>query len=241
MVFFSHFLTGKFFIFNVLFLFYMPNVDCRRKTAGMLNKTITQFNRIWDEDVYYSRTALTGIYQFLVRLEILFKPIRRQSINISTLVFILVATAYLLFPKLTNADMELEQVVLDDETISMIVSSMQNETTDYGRLPRSEDAPARDYFKIPLSAYTSDPAQTDDTPCITASGLDVCARNEENVVAANFLPIGTRVRIPELYGDRVFYVEDRRNVRYHYKMDIWMKDLQNAKTFGVKYATVEVF
>lgn len=207
----------------------------------MLNKTITQFNCLWEEDVCYSRTAITWVYQCLVRLEIFLKPLRRQSINISTLVFILVAGVYLFFPKLTNADMELEQVVLDDETVSMIVSSMQNETIEYGRLPKSGNAPARDHFTIPLTAYTSDPAQTDDTPCITASGLDVCARNEENVVAANFLPIGTRVRIPELYGDRVFYVEDRMNARYHYKMDIWMKDLQDAKKFGVKYATVEVF
>jgi len=207
----------------------------------MLNKTITQFHRIWEEDVCYSRTVITWVYQCLVRLEIFLKPLRRQSVNISTLVFVLVAAAYLLFPKLTNADMELEQVVLDDETVSMIVSSMQNETKEFGQLPVSQNTPARDHFTIPLTAYTSDPAQTDDTPCITASGLDVCARNEENVVAANFLPIGTRVRIPELYGDRVFYVEDRMNARYHYKMDIWMKDLQDAKTFGVKYATIEVF
>jgi 3D (Asp-Asp-Asp) domain-containing protein len=60
-------------------------------------------------------------------------------------------------------------------------------------------------------------------------------------VAANFLPIGTRVRIPELYGSQVFYVEDRMNERYHYKMDIWMKEKAAAKQFGVKYTTIEVF
>ena len=162
----------------------------------MLNKTITLLTRIWEEDVCYSQTAITWVYQCLVRLEIHLKPIRRQSVNISTLVFVLVVAGYLLFPRLTNADMELEQMVLDDEVISMIVASMQNETINYGRLPMSDSALARNYFTIPLTAYTSDPAQTDDTPCITASGLDVCARNEENVVAANFLPMGTRVRIP---------------------------------------------
>ncbi len=207
----------------------------------MLNKTITRVTRIWEEDVCYSRTVLTWVYQCLVRLELCLKPLCRQSVNISTLVLILVAAGYLLFPRLTNADMELEQITLDDETIAMIVSSMQNETKEFGRLPVSPNAPARDRFTIPITAYTSDPAQTDDTPCITASGLDVCMQNEENVVAANFLPMGTRVRIPELYGDRIFYVEDRMNARYHYKMDIWMKNLQQAKTFGVKYATIEIF
>ncbi len=71
--------------------------------------------------------------------------------------------------------------------------------------------------------------------------MDVCAHGIENIVAANFLPIGTRVRIPELFGDRVFYVQDKMNARYYYKMDIWMKDYEQAKKFGVQYATVEIF
>lgn len=164
-----------------------------------------------------------------------------QKKEIPLIMFVVVLGGYILFPNLANADMELDQIGLNTETVAMIIDSMQNKTESYGRLPVSENAPARRHYTIPMTAYTSDVAQTDDTPCITASGLDVCERNIENVVAANFLPLGTRVKIPELYGDRVFYVEDRMNKRYNYKMDIWMKDISDAREFGVKYVTIEVF
>lgn len=95
-------------------------------------------------------------------------------------------------------------------------------------------------YKTLITAYTSTVEQTDSTPCITANGFDLCENNKENVVATNALPFGTLVRIPEVYGDRIFTVQDRMNARYTNRMDIWMKDLQKAKTFGLKHLTVEV-
>lgn len=95
-------------------------------------------------------------------------------------------------------------------------------------------------YKVSMTAYSSTVDQTDSSPCITADGFNVCENNEENVVAANFLPFGTKIMIPELFGDRVFTVHDRMNARYHYKVDVWMKDRQSALKFGVKYATIVV-
>lgn len=161
--------------------------------------------------------------------------------QLPALALLFVIGSYILFPTVANADMELEHWRLDDQTVAMIIEQMKNETRPYGRLPASSDAAPRRTYTIPVTAYTSEVAQTDDTPCITASGLDVCERDIENVVAANFLPLGTRVRMPEMYGDRVFYVEDRMNARYFYKMDVWMKEKAAAKEFGVKYVTIEVF
>lgn len=91
-----------------------------------------------------------------------------------------------------------------------------------------------------MTAYNSDPAQTDDTPCITANGFDVCAHNQEDTIAANFLKFGTKVRIPELYGDRIFIVRDRMNKRYSDRVDIWMKEKTDARQFGVKVAKIEI-
>lgn len=207
----------------------------------MNNKTTQQLKVFWEEDVAYSRTIPAAIYQAWVHVETLLAPLRQHASSLSLVVFVTVVTVYILFPKLANADMELEYMTLNDETISLIIDSMQNKTEDYGRLPISKDAVARRHYTIPVTAYTSEVGQTDDSPCITASGLDVCERDMENVVAANFLPLGTRVKIPELYGDRVFYVEDRMNARYNYKMDIWMQELSDAKAFGVQYVTIEVF
>ena len=101
-------------------------------------------------------------------------------------------------------------------------------------------------IKVTATAYSSDVGQTDDTPCIPADGYDLCAHYEKygqgNTIAANFLPLGTLVRIPELYGDKIFVVHDRMNSRYGYgRVDVWMPSRDEAKTFGVKYFEIEIY
>lgn len=193
----------------------------------MLNRYITQF--------------LNTYYSSWIRFDDFCGPVRRQARGLSMIAFMAVVATHVLFPRFANADMALEQVRFDEETISLIIDSMQNKTKTYGHLPVAQDAAPRREYTIPITAYTSDIFQTDDTPCVTASGLNVCERDLENVIAANFLPLGTRVKIPGLFGDRVFYVEDRMNERYFYKMDVWMKEIEKAKEFGVQYATIEVY
>lgn len=94
--------------------------------------------------------------------------------------------------------------------------------------------------KVAITAYSSTIDQTDSTPCITANGFDLCENNLENVIAANFLPFGTRVRIPKHFGDQIFIVQDRMNARYYYRADIWMQTRQKAKEFGIKYSEIEI-
>lgn len=109
-------------------------------------------------------------------------------------------------------------------------------------LPQIEVVEEAQTIDIWITAYTSHPGQTDSTPCITASGLDVCERNTEDIIATNYkyLPFGTRVRFPELFGDRVFIVHDRMNRRYTQTADIWMKDYHEAVTFGRKLTKMEI-
>jgi len=95
-------------------------------------------------------------------------------------------------------------------------------------------------YQIPVTAYSSTVDQCDSTPCITANGFDLCENNQENVIAANFLPFGAKVRMPEIYGDRIFTVQDRMNARYYYRADIWMKTREAAVKFGLVYTTIEV-
>ncbi len=92
-------------------------------------------------------------------------------------------------------------------------------------------------IEVPLTAYSSSVDETDDTPFITASGNYV--RN--GVAAANFLPFGTKFRIPEVFGDRVFVIEDRMNRTYNYRIDIWFPSKEEAIRFGYKVAEVEIF
>jgi 3D (Asp-Asp-Asp) domain-containing protein len=89
---------------------------------------------------------------------------------------------------------------------------------------------------IIVTGYSSTPDQTDSTPFITASGTYV----RDGVVACNFLRFGTRVRFPELYGDKTFVVEDRMALKNSHKIDIWFPSRWEAKQFGVKQLKVEV-
>ena len=86
------------------------------------------------------------------------------------------------------------------------------------------------------TAYSSTLDQTDSTPFITASGTNV----RDGIVACNFLKFGTRVRFPELYGDKIFVVEDRMAAKNNHKIDIWFSTRWEAKQFGVKQVKVEV-
>ncbi|NCB20848.1 MAG: hypothetical protein EOM88_02920 [Clostridia bacterium] len=91
-----------------------------------------------------------------------------------------------------------------------------------------------------LTAYNSLPEQTDDTPCITANGFNLCKHWTEDTIAANFLKFGTKVRIPELFGDRIFVVRDRMNKRFSDRVDVWLKDKQDARKFGKQTARIEI-
>lgn len=91
-------------------------------------------------------------------------------------------------------------------------------------------------MRVRATAYSSEEGQTDETPFIMANGNHVY----DGVVAANFLPFGTRVRFPELYGSREFVVEDRMNKRFQDRVDIWMSTRKKAKNFGIKNITIEI-
>ncbi|MDD3098617.1 MAG: hypothetical protein PHU82_02235 [Candidatus Pacebacteria bacterium] len=91
--------------------------------------------------------------------------------------------------------------------------------------------------KISVTAYSSTPDQTEGDPFITASG----ARVYDGVLAANFLPFGTKVRLPELFEDKIFIVEDRMNSRFKdTRIDIWFPDRQSAKEFGIQETIMEI-
>ena len=107
------------------------------------------------------------------------------------------------------------------------------------KLPEIPDKPkpeAKRVVNVTITAYSSTPDQTSGDPFITASGTRV----RDGVIAANFLPIGTKVRLPEKFGDKIFVVEDRMHSKYWYHADIWMQTREQAKEWGVKYLQMEI-
>lgn len=112
--------------------------------------------------------------------------------------------------------------------------------------PVDIDAYLRQYFsnKVPqktiyvtVTAYSSTVDQTDGTPYLTAFGSPV----RDGIVAANFLPVGTVVRFPDKFEDKLFVVEDTMDKRFSLQVDIWMSDQEEAKKFGIQYLKMEVF
>ncbi len=91
-----------------------------------------------------------------------------------------------------------------------------------------------------ITAYNSEVDQTDNTPCTTANGFNVCRHNREDTIAVNFLKFGTKVKIPELFGNRIFIVRDRMNKRNSNRVDVWMKTRSQALKFGRRIAKIQV-
>ena len=93
-----------------------------------------------------------------------------------------------------------------------------------------------------VTAYNAgDPSQTDDTPCISANGENICAALAEGQkrCAANFVPLGSR-----LYVDKigVCLVTDRTNKRYRNRVDIAMQksEYHKALRFGRQKLHVKI-
>jgi len=86
-----------------------------------------------------------------------------------------------------------------------------------------------------ITAYSSTEDQTDSDPYITAAGTLV----RDGIIASNLLPFGTKIKIPELYEDKIFVVEDRMSWKKgKYQIDIWFPTRELALEFGVKKTTV---
>lgn len=116
-----------------------------------------------------------------------------------------------------------------------IASSNNNEEQV---LPVENAAPARAMTTraMTVTAYSSTPEETDDTPFITASGTHV----RDGIVATNQFPFGTKVLIPQYFGEKVFVVEDRMHRRKKNNLDIWMSSKEKALRFGITTADVVI-
>jgi 3D (Asp-Asp-Asp) domain-containing protein len=157
---------------------------------------------------------------------------------VGTLVFI-ICFEMLLFPAPLIAE---ETGILANDWGNIATVNIEPAVEDVfvSSLPTAADLDIKWSGYYSMTAYNSLAGQTDSTPCITANGFDLCKHGIEDSIAANFLKFGTKVRIPELFGDRIFVVRDRMNRRYTSRVDIWMKSYENARDFGLKYAKIEV-
>jgi 3D (Asp-Asp-Asp) domain-containing protein len=93
-----------------------------------------------------------------------------------------------------------------------------------------------------VTAYNAgDPAQTDDTPCISANGENICKalENGKKRCAANFVPLGSSLFVDKI---GVCVVTDRTNRRYRNRVDIAMQksEYHKARRFGRQKLWVKI-
>ena len=124
-------------------------------------------------------------------------------------------------------------VLVQNSFIASMGSLIVNKTAAY---PTKNTTGNFREIVVSTTAYSSTPDQTDDSPFITALGTRV----RDGIIATNFLPFGTKIKIPQLYGDRVFVVEDRMNRRYWYTIDVWFPDRAGALEFGFKVVKIQI-
>ena len=158
----------------------------------------------------------------------------KQKPNLVHFAVILAIFADLMFPKATAADSLVPAFTAMAGEPILEATSVE---TEPGHLVRAGDKQPTKVMYVTVTAYSSTPDQTDDSPFITANGTWV----HDGTLAANFLRFGTRVRFPDYSGDKIYVVEDRMNQRYTYRADIWMETREEAKKFGVKYLKIEIY
>jgi len=132
---------------------------------------------------------------------------------------------------------EMQQAYSQGPGQFVLVSGTDENIRPAYSLPSTDEKQPSKTMYVTATAYSSTVDQCDSTPFITANGTFV----HDGIIAANFLPFGTKVKIPELYGDKVFSVEDRMNSKYHYRVDVWMTTREEAIQFGSKYIQIEIY
>jgi 3D (Asp-Asp-Asp) domain-containing protein len=143
-------------------------------------------------------------------------------------------TLELFFPRTSQADI-MSEASVSTGTLGTLPASQNN--TLLPIIDPAKKAPKTESVMMKITAYSSEESQTDSTPFITASGKHVA----DGIVANNMLPFGAKVRIPALYGDKVFIVQDRMNKKKSdYHLDIWMPEHDQATKFGAQIAYVEI-
>lgn len=118
-----------------------------------------------------------------------------------------------------------ELIFLEENTLIPIANPFEPEPKVVRKLP------------VVVTAYSSSVWETDDNPYITAAGTWV----RDGIVANNKYPFGTKIRFPEIYGDKIFVVEDRMSWKKgNYHFDIWFPSYWEAKNFGAKITYIEI-
>ncbi len=140
-------------------------------------------------------------------------------------------------------EIQKEDLALYNDT-SLLAQSSPNYHKPKVLAVKEEKKEEKTYEKrwVRLSAYAPLDPLAQEGMCFSGDRMTTAwgTLSREGVVASNFLPFGTKIRIPSLFGDRIFTVEDRMSSRYNNTIDVLVSTRSEAISFGVKNAYIEI-
>lgn len=101
-------------------------------------------------------------------------------------------------------------------------------------LEKAEAQQVGTQIEAKVTSYSSDPAETDSTPDVTASGLHV---HEGTLACPKKYAFGTKVIIE----GKEYVCEDRMNQKkYPDRFDVWQTDKEAAINWGIRTLTITI-
>ncbi|MFC1663956.1 3D domain-containing protein [Patescibacteria group bacterium] len=162
---------------------------------------------------------------------------------LKTLFFFLIFGALIGIPPIfelenqIEADLTEKTVIVPEKSLEENLITLQNNTLIPLSSTTVPESDTGQRIKVIVTAYSSSTWETDETPFITAAGTWV----REGIIANNLLPFGTKIKLPEIYGDKIFVVEDRMSWKKgYYHIDIWFPSYWEALNFGAKRTYLEI-
>ena len=162
----------------------------------------------------------------------------RDKTNIKIMEYIVVM---IILAGLYHLVTDTRKITIVNNSEEAIATLNRSSDVDYTGIPfmsRDEDLPVvkveteTEIFEI--SAYNTVKWQTDDSPCISASGKNICGRDDVIACPARF-KFGTRMQIK----NKIYVCEDR--MKNDGDIDIsFDKDIAGAKNWGWKQLTVRI-
>jgi len=179
------------------------------------------------------------------------KVLKELRYKFNILLLIVVFLYSLIFPHYTLAqettdsdfNVKLQGMIVKDALLPVLNSNINEFSLKQVRLPEIKDRELNVFNYRYVTAYNVGVvAQTDSTPCVGASGDNLCELVDQgiNICAANFVRLGTSIEI-EGFGTCV--VLDRMNKRYTSRVDIAMgpDEIARAKNFGLQRKKVGIY
>lgn len=160
------------------------------------------------------------------------------AINLYGVSGLFLALNLLMFPATSNKSALIQRAISSTtQTPTIQVEPVSDKpATPAEPAVKTEKLVSNRIIYVTVTAYSSTPDQTDDTPFITANGTRV----RDGIIAANFLKFGTKVKFPDYSGDKIYEVTDRMNARYPNRADIWMETRGAAMNFGIRTLKMEI-